>query len=63
MNFKHQGLVEERLSWNNVGEFDANLRFRYRLKTKSPINKESVSYKTFFMPVSYEKFRNTGTDE
>jgi len=51
------------LSWNNVGEFDANLRFRYRLKTKSPINKESVSYKTFFMPVSYEKFRNTGTDE
>ena len=63
MNFKHRGLVEERLSWNNNGEFDANLRLRYRLKTKFPINKASVGYKTLFLPVSYEIFGNAGTDE
>ena len=63
MNFKHRGLIEERLSWNNEGDFDPNLRLRYRLKTKFPINKESVGYKTLYLPVSYELFGNVGDEE
>lgn len=63
MNFKHRGIVEERFIWNNGGEFDPNLRFRYRLKTKVPLNKPSISYKTVYVPLSYEVFGNVGPKE
>lgn len=63
MNFKHRGLMEERLLWNNQSEFDANLRFRYRIKTKLPLNKSSIHYKTVYIPASYEIFSNLGDEE
>lgn len=63
MNFKHRGIVEERFIWNNQGEFDPNLRFRYRIKTKLPLNKPSMSYKTLYIPMSYEIFANVGPKE
>ena len=61
MNFKHRGLIEERLLWNNEGSFDPNLRLRYRLKTKLPLNKPSIHYKTIYIPISYEIFINAGS--
>ena len=61
MNFKHRGMVEERLIWNTSnGDFDPNLRLRYRIKTKFPLNKSSIDYKTVYIPFSYEIFANTG---
>ena len=63
MNFKQRGLVEERFQWNNQDEFNTTVRFRYRLKTKFPINKPSVAYKTVYLPISYEIFANAGKDE
>ena len=63
MNFKHRGIVEERFIWNNQGEFDPNLRFRYRIKTKLPLNKQSLQYNTLYIPMSYEIFANVGPDE
>jgi len=63
LNFKQRGLVEERLLWNNQGDFDPNLRFRYRIKTKVPVNKQSIIYKTFYLPLSYEIFGNAGQEE
>ncbi len=63
MNFKHRGIVEERLIWNNQGDFDPSLRFRYRIKTKFPLNKPSVDYKTLYIPISYELFGNVGHGE
>ena len=63
MNFKHRGLVEERLQWNNQNEFSPTVRFRYRIKTKFPINKPNVDYKTIYLPLSYELFANGGKDE
>jgi len=61
LNFKHRGLIEERLIWNTSnGDFDPNLRWRYRLKTKLPLNKPSIHYKTVYIPISYELFANTG---
>lgn len=63
LNFKHRGLVEERLLWNNFDDFEPNFRFRYRLKTKVPINKQSITYKTLYVPLSYEVFGNTGKEE
>lgn len=62
-NFKHRVLVEERLLWNNLGVFEPNFRFRYRLKTKFPINKPNVGYKTIYLPLSYEIFGNTGDED
>jgi hypothetical protein len=63
MNLKQRGLMEERLIWNNQGEFDPNLRFRYRIKTKLPLNKSSIQYKTLYIPFSYEVFANVGPKE
>ena len=63
MNFKHRGIVEERLLWNNQGDFDPNLRFRYRIKTKLPLNKQSMQYNTLYIPMSYEIFANVGPEE
>lgn len=63
MNFKHRGLVEERFIWNNQGEFDPNLRVRYRLKTKLPINKANIGYQTLYIPMSVEIFGNVGPKE
>lgn len=63
MNFKHRALIEERMLWNNEEEFDPNLRFRYRLKTKVPLNKPSITYKTIYLPLSYEVFINGGKEE
>jgi hypothetical protein len=63
MNFKHRGLVEERFLWNNEGDFDPNMRFRYRIKAKLPLNKSSIHYKTVYIPFSYEIFANVGTEE
>lgn len=63
MNFKQRGLVEERFIWNNQGQFDPNLRFRYRIKTKLPLNNPSMSYKTLYIPMSYEIFANVGPNE
>ena len=63
LNFKHRGIVEERLLWNNQGDFDPNLRFRYRIKTKLPLNKQSMQYNTLYIPISYEIFANVGPDE
>ena len=63
MNFKHRGLVEERLLWSNEGDFDPALRFRYRIKTKFPINKPTIQYKTVYIPFSYEVFANGGGEE
>ncbi len=63
MNFKHRGIVEERLLWNNQGDFDPNLRFRYRIKTKLPLNKPNMQYKTLYIPMSYEVFANVGPEE
>lgn len=60
MNFKHRGLIEERLLWNNEGDFDPNLRLRYRIKTKLPLNKPSIDYKAVYIPASYEVFGNIG---
>ena len=63
MNFKHRGLVEERLLWSNEDNFDPALRFRYRIKTKFPINKPNIQYKTVYIPLSYEMFANGGGEE
>ncbi len=63
MNFKHRGLIEERLIWNNQGDFNPNLRFRYLIKTKLPLNKPSVHYKTLYIPMGYEIFANVGPEE
>jgi len=60
MNFDNRFLIEERLIWNNEGTFDANLRFRYRLKSKLPINKAILVEKTLYIPFSYEVFANVG---
>ena len=63
MNFKHRALVEERMHWNNQGDFDPSVRFRYRIKTKLPINKPNIGYKTIYLPISFEIFGNAGKDE
>lgn len=63
MNFKHRGIIEERLLWSNEGDFDPALRFRYRIKTKFPINKPNIQYKTVYIPLSYEAFGNGGGEE
>jgi len=63
MNLKQRGLIEERLQWNNLDEFSPTVRFRYRIKTKFPINKPNVGYKTLYLPLSYELFANGGKDE
>jgi len=60
MNFDHRFQIEERLIWNNEGEFDPNLRFRYRLKSKLPINKSIIVKNTLYIPFSYEFFANVG---
>lgn len=62
MNFKHRGLIEERLIWNNNNQFDPNLRLRYRIKTKFPINKPSIHYKVVYIPMSFEVFGNVGPE-
>lgn len=63
LNFKHRGMLEERFLWNNQGEFNPNLRLRYRLKTKLPINKENIGYQTLYVPMSVELFGNVGAKE
>lgn len=63
MNLKQRGLIEERLQWNNLDEFSPTVRFRYRIKTKFPINKPNVDYKTAYLPLSYELFANGGRNE
>lgn len=63
MNFDHRFWIEERLIWNDEGLFDANLRFRYRMKSKLPINNPLVIAKTFYIPFSYEVFVNVGPQE
>ena len=63
MNFKHRVLLEERLLWNNQGDFDPNLRLRYRIKTKLPLNKPSIDFKTIYIPISYEAFGNAGEED
>ena len=63
LNIKHRGLIEERFLWNNEDEYNLALRFRYRIKTKIPLNNPSIQYKTIFIPVSYEMFLNNGGDE
>jgi len=60
LNFKHRAILEERLLWNNDGDYDPALRFRYRLKTKFPINKPTMQNKTFYIPMSFELFANAG---
>lgn len=60
MNFKHRGLIEERLIWGAEGGFDPNLRLRYRIKTKFPINGPNIDYQILYLPLSYEIFANTG---
>lgn len=63
MNFDHRFWVEERFIWNDEGGFDANLRFRYRLKSKLPINKSILVKNTIYIPFSYEVFANVGPQE
>ena len=63
MNFKHRGLVEERLLWSSEGDYDQALRFRYRIKTKFPISKPNIQYKTVYIPFNYEMFANGGGEE
>ncbi len=63
LNFKHRGIVEERFLWNNIGEFDPNLRVRYRIKTKLPINNPNIDYKTLYISTSFEVFGNVGPKE
>ena len=63
LDFKHQGLIEQRFLWNNEGDFDPNLRLRYKILTKLPINKTHIENKALYLPISYEIFANIGPKE
>ena len=63
LNIKHRGIVEERLLWNNNGNYDPALRFRYRIKTKLPINNPSMQINTLYIPLSFELFSNGGGEQ
>lgn len=59
LNFKNRFMFEERLIWRTDNwNFDTGFRFRYRIKTKLPINKGSVNVKTVYIPFSWEFFQD-----
>jgi len=60
INFKHRVMVEERLIWDDRGNFEPALRLRYRISGKVPINKLAMQYKALYIPIGFELFGNIG---